>query len=399
MEISFFTRFFGGAAGFLTRSVSIVSDVISDPRADLTQTILVMGILTVIVLICVLLSLTTYFIISNRSGPKRRIILTTKEPTIYGTSITWIVFLLLAIGLYWSVETYSAKPSTCAYCHTDQKQERTLSKSSHKGTSCMACHQTPGVVGFFVSKLDYVRWIIRSPQSDKRKHQADVANQSCLRCHRDTERRTASHRGIRVRHLDITQAGYKCIDCHNTTAHGNEVASPKRPTMEKCVLCHNEKVASANCEVCHVASSKQADVASSQRLFDREFLPTRLALPKNCRGCHNVKTECNVCHGLEMPHTKDFMEKGKHAREGFLVKDICWRCHRTEYKFCNRGCHDFPSPHGPSDRWRKVHGPASRDPDFATLSPHDDSPLKGCGACHSLIICRLCHDDDRKAVK
>lgn len=282
-------------------------------------------------------------------------------------------------------------------CHTDQKQVKTLSKSVHKDVPCMGCHQKPGVAGSLTQKLDYMRWVLNFQEADKKKYQAEIDNRSCLRCHLEIKNQVASLRGIRMRHHDVIKAGYNCTDCHNAVAHGETVINVKRPSMDKCIGCHDGKTAGAHCELCHEDRLQKPGKSGNQRRFKRDYTRLALASPKDCRGCHNIKAECTVCHGVEMPHSKDYRQ-GKHAGDGLLKKDTCFRCHRTEYEFCNK-CHRFPSPHGPADSWKLAHAPAANNPEFLVYWPQAGESFKGCGACHSRKICRACHDDGRMSAK
>jgi len=381
-----------------SRFVSATKATFEDPRADINQTILVVAILTAALLVVSLVSLIAYFIIADRFGRrKKRIVLPTRELSRREVVISWAVFLVLLAGFYWSIASYSAKPSTCAMCHIDQKQAKALEKSPHKGIRCLMCHQKPGILGSIAQKIDYVRWVLYYPElksSEPFKKapelHADISDQSCLRCHKEITNKVVDQHGIRMRHLDVIRAGYKCIDCHNTVAHLDTVTNAKRPSMDKCISCHSKKTASNDCKTCHSSSSE------GQRLFTREHIRLTVPAPETCQGCHNVDAECTVCHGTEMPHKYAF-KKGEHARDGFLKKDVCVRCHDLT-KFCNR-CHRFPSPHQEPELWKRLHGIAAQNPNAAVYWPAAGEAIRGCGGCHSSRICDACHNDGRRPVK
>ncbi|MDZ4064290.1 MAG: hypothetical protein U1E22_06420, partial [Coriobacteriia bacterium] len=102
--------------------------------------------------------------------------------------------------------------------------------------------------------------------------------------------------------------------------------------------------------------------------------------PTDCRGCHSIET-CNDCHGLEMPHPREFAATGAHAKQaGFEGQRLCVKCHDVE-KFCNR-CHQFGEAHGGA-AWRVEHGPQT-----AAFG------REVCEPCHhrSKDFCALCHE-------
>ncbi len=213
-----------------------------------------------------------------------------------------------------------------------------------------------------------------------------VSNGSCNRCHRSVANGTVTRHGIRVRHKDFLDRGYKCVYCHNTIAHGDNVPVPKFPTMDKCVLCHDNKRASAECKLCHVE-----EAIGEAREPRREFVKIATEIPWHCRGCHTleISKKCIDCHGLEMPHSPEF-KSGKHARLGFTQKSICWRCHPSNFGLCNK-CHVYPSPHGSESEWIRLHGPAAKKTIIVEVFL-EDSQFIDCYLCHDRPnMCDACH--------
>ncbi len=102
----------------------------------------------------------------------------------------------------------------------------------------------------------------------------------------------------------------------------------------------------------------------------------------DCGGCHD-QSSCDSCHGIRMPHTREFRLTG-HARPG--VEDLwfnggktCSKCHNETRRPCT-GCHQAMPSHGLT--WSKYH---QGDP-------------RGC-SCHARtehlygrVICELCHE-------
>ena len=142
--------------------------------------------------------------------------------------------------------------------------------------------------------------------------------------------------------------------------------------MSSCLPCHDGESATVDCDACHtgdIGRASQSDMRDYPKLAP-------MGEPTTCRGCHRLD-ECNECHGLELPHSPDFVASG-HAREaGFYRKELCIRCHDVSL-FCN-ACHRF-DPDGDSPHAG----------DFFSEHPYE----KGCG-CHGLareVMCALCHD-------
>jgi hypothetical protein len=152
--------------------------------------------------------------------------------------------------------------------------------------------------------------------------------------------------------------------------------------MQKCVVCHDGKRASASCETCH-DEDVGTPSASPGRLANVEL--TNASHPGACYACHNDEP-CTACHGVTMPHPSDW--KDMHIRDGFARKEICWRCHYEpgkpflpSDKSC-APCHGLKgSMHGPN--WLKEHGPQA--------TGEADGHHVRCISCHSWR-CDRCHD-------
>ncbi|MHB0977743.1 MAG: cytochrome c3 family protein [Candidatus Aquicultorales bacterium] len=382
-------------ANVFTNMFSTVRTTIEDPWADPQQTIVVVGVITGVLLLLVLMTLVVYFIVSSVLNKDKRIVLPTRQLTRREKIISYGVIAALALGFYLSSISYMSKPETCAFCHTKKKQIESVNKSTHKNVACLSCHQRPGIIGGFTQKLDYIRWFILFPTADAVKHQAEVDDGACLSCHSKVQTEVVMRMGVRAKHKEIAEAGYRCVECHNGVAHGSTAKTARKATMEKCISCHNDKVASAECDSCHVPRGLKEGEGGGERLASREFLRIGLKPPSDCRGCHDVEQECTTCHGIEMPHPPD-VKKNKHGAVAFTNKELCFRCHNGGYaKFCNR-CHQFPSPHGAEKKWAAAHGAAAAR-GYSIGLPDVDVTVTGCQACHSSRLCSACHDDGRKA--
>lgn len=388
---------FGKMSSFYTKLLEVLKETYETPRADPKQTIIVISVLTLIIAIVVLAAITLYPIIFGQ--PKKKEIAVavtakkktlTKHQKILFWSVMSAIFIILVFGGFF----YAEQPFICSKCHTEAIS-KTWNKSKHSSVGCISCHRSPGISGFFIQKVDYMRWLWNFKPKDKNL-KAQIVNQACDNCHSKETDKVITRLGIKIKHKEVIEIGNLCTDCHNTIGH--DVNLSKFPTMDKCIKCHELKKISSKCEYCHMT-----EVPGSPRR-KREVLAVDIPPPQNCRSCHKPKTwsKCIRCHGLEMPHPPGWRE-GSHARLAFLNKQICFKCHSFPPNnikpgphggntgsnwFCNN-CHSFPSPHGEPVTWAKMHGPIALQ---KILRP----PQKVCSECHgggaSIERCFTCHD-------
>ena len=343
-------------------SIEKILSVLKNPQESPEETfLLVCMILIIVLVILTVIAIFTAKPSQRRKGTALQKMLVASELA----SILIVVFLTCSF-------IYTSQPKFCQLCHRTSQEHQEWQTSVHKETGCLACHQEPGVFGFLVEKIARLDDCMSTVKKRFFKIpytvpiRAEVSNSSCRRCH-SIERISLVSHTIKVSHKEILEAGYKCTDCHNTVAHGKAVPQPKYPSMDKCVLCHNNKTASTRCRLCHVP-----DVGKRPRQV-MDYPKIHLKSPYNCKGCHDMQN-CNECHGLEMPHPVDW--ERMHPREGFVNKSVCWRCHNT--KFCNE-CHtNFPGPHS-EDFPQTSHGPATQEPE-------------ACGCHQRETFCPLCHE-------
>ncbi len=228
-----------------------------------------------------------------------------------------------------------------------------------------------------------------------------VSGVACRQCHGEIARETVQADGIRVRHQEFI--GDDCSSCHPDTGHTRETATGDRgelSAMGFCIGCHDGSTASAECSFCHLRGRIRVADASAHFVRDQNQ-------PIRCKGCHEGESErtCLECHGVEIPHTAGWREGG-HARDGYLKKKTCQRCHTMGLQrnlghtvwpaltFCNR-CHGFPVPH---PTWNMNHGPAAKAGevliDQSCLNCHRGTYR--CRECHNYNFCDACHTDGRR---
>lgn len=402
------------------RLVEDLSTVLSSPQSDPLKTVLFIGIALALIGMLILAGFLVYqgnkqkrFKHVQKLRLKRE---RNPKETVISIAVVGGLFLLsLLLGF-----NYINRPTICNSCHGDLKIKTLKAELSptHQDLVCLACHQEPGIGGFVKEKVDYARWTIAYLIGDYPKPiEATVPNKTCLKCHGEIARKTIVSYDIKVSHKEFLDKGAVCTDCHIELPHKTN-GRQDRMTMEKCVSCHNAQNQSSACTLCH-----QNDTTAKLRKSKRDFAKIDLKPLTSCRGCHEkaVWDRCIKCHGVEMPHQKEFIDGG-HARLAFAQKEVCFRCHkdfntmRPEFivhqtpngaiyrsdgqkvkYMCNR-CHMFPGPHGDDKDWIKRHGPAAekritvKTQLCAQEECHgDDDPVRNCSGCHSSTFCDRCH--------
>jgi hypothetical protein len=280
-----------------------------------------------------------------------------------------------------------------------------------------------------------------------------MSSAQCVRCHKLAPVYVTAW-GLRIDHKVHAEKGISCTICHNrmdalapsVIDAKNGARKAKRPNfiaMTACYRCHGLEPgapASGICSVCHtpgfdlqppghrdadfltkkhavLEAQAKADVARAiaktgepPATVERKSewmrpstkahsapLGTRLVSVGAvfyCATCHVAKF-CTDCHGVEMPHSAEFMkpaQRGDPLGHPAIAKHSpskCVVCHtKNDPNFCVN-CH-----HGklvnyvfdPRQQWRKVH-PRVAQP--GTLGNCYAPPL-GVG-CHARTYCTDCH--------
>lgn len=332
------------------------------------------GIMIVVVLILITVLLLLLFKIESPHPPKEEMEEEKKKVSLrirlIQIAITgFIAFLLLSVFFFYP----TSQPYFCKSCHVMEREYQSWKTSSHRSVNCSACHQQPGILGFFKERMEMLRMIVLYfNRSYEKPTKALVDNESCLTCHRKVASRVIVNVDIRMSHKEPLAKGFSCLDCHSAITHRTFALQQKRAGMETCVTCHNGRQAKSDCKICHIKStSKESRITLSR------YSKAHLEEPTNCRGCHSIEP-CTRCHGVEMPHPKGWKEK-LHASSGAFEKKVaCLKCH-NDLKDCDR-CHStFPGHRGD---WKQDHG----------LIGRQDEGIS-CRRCHyrSGDFCGLCH--------
>jgi len=281
----------------------------------------------------------------------------------------------------------TSTPRFCMTCKSHVPYVETYRKSAHNGVNCEQCHSKPGPFFFLTAKLEALQQPIAQLTGDYQKPIIGfVLNQSCRRCHgNDQMFSVLVKNGIRIQHKHLIDAGFLCMRCHSTVAHGTAVPPGSRtyPSMDQCLICHNNQykdaegqVATAKCDLCHAQPPAGAQ-PESHKQSDWPSRHGSVGILSTCSACHIGPNACSKCHnGVEMPHADTWITQ--HGRtvqaEG---RKVCSQCHDTK-EYCVT-CHKVPMPH-----------PA----DYIGSHPKTAARVgtETCFNCHVVANCQACHD-------
>ena len=294
-------------------------------------------------------------------------------------AVTLLVLLgLVAFYVGTSSNAYCAKT-----CHGSSAAAKRALKLEH--ASCVSCHEEGGFLGGVANISSRARMLVSYTLGNSpRRTDVAVDSRSCMRCHDEVdEELVTSVNGVRMSHQEVIAAGQPCSICHDSAGH---TADAFTASMSTCLPCHDSKVASADCDVCHTRTAIVFS-SSTRRLGTGKLVyPAVRAANRECSGCHDMAAECDTCHGIQMPHSNGFTA-GSHARAAaFGEKARCERCH-TRAWCSDSGCHSAFQPNGLTS------GHAG---DWKVL--HKEQEWSGGCVCHSQrgprkgSMCWLCHD-------
>ncbi len=300
-------------------------------------------------------------------------------------------FVVVTAALFLATST----SAFCGLCHNMKPSVDAYRHSPHAGINCEECHTKPGPFFFLTAKLEALQEPVKQLTGYEVPILGSVQNASCRRCHTDKQLfPTISKNGIRVNHEHLILAGYQCSTCHSTVAHGTAVpvGSQTYPTMDKCLVCHNNrytgldgKVATSECDLCHKTPPAGAKPSNHTDAWIK--IHGTNGILSTCSACHPERgatpppgvpgspPNCVDCHhGVLMPHAADWV-KAHGGVEQKLGLKACEQCH-DKRTYCD-GCHQVPVPH-----------PAG------WLGEHRQQAAQHVGSClncHSQADCQTCH--------
>lgn len=238
----------------------------------------------------------------------------------------------------------------CSDCHEASRKRVDISKPDLKGAyhqQCMNCHrQWSGKV-----ECESCHALNNSKQNitaakEKSKPENIVHPKIAAPETVKYDTPKASGKIVTFNHIDHTKTfGLDCENCHTDQSCNKCHAKYKQPSLARrtvadkhatCENCHNVKT---NCSMCHSNSVKAGFNHVERTGFDILKNHSKLT----CNRCHTtkakfsgLKAECSQCHGT---WTK---ENFKHAVTGLQLDEIhsdldCTECHQ-EKNFANPSC-------------------------------------------------------------
>lgn len=159
----------------------------------------------------------------------------------------------------------------------------------------------------------------KAPQLAAKHMSEDVA--LCFKCHPQDKLYTREKNLIfsHQRHLKHE------IVCHN--CHRNEGAMVYTPVKEDCIACHAGVGMPTSCKSCH--KNTEILMPDSHKGGDFSHLHGKMGLDlQTCSSCHGKRRFCFDCHGVEMPHSDDFLLIHPSQVQGDPMK--CSLCHGNQ---------------------------------------------------------------------
>jgi cytochrome c nitrite reductase small subunit len=298
----------------------------------------------------------------------------------------------------------------CDSCHIHDADIANYRTSAHKDVNCEQCHSKPGPFFFLTAKLEALQQPVKQFSGDYEEPiLGAVQNAACRRCHTNEDLfTTISRNGINVDHEHLIAAGYLCITCHATVAHGEAVpkGSKTYPSMDQCLVCHNNQyrdadgsVATSRCDICHT----QPGYGAKPSTHDEAWIDTHGSegILSTCTACHPQRApdpldaaassampepraiatgDCVDCHGgVLMPHPDEWIGRHGVVQER-LGRAACMECHKDP-TYCY-GCHKVRLPH--PDGWFGKHAVAAARSEGTCFNCHDQDNCQACHAAHEV---------------
>lgn len=339
--------------------------ILADPRAYPREAMLIAAIAALVLVLVVLSVLVIIDVVRSRErrrnlGVRRRY---RWFPLAVGSAAVVLALLLATLA-----PNIPAVSGVCGTCHQVAPAVDAWRDGAHSDVSCYGCHSLGGVSGSLHAAARGAGRLLGVFSS------AAVYGSRCESCHEELEQGVVGT-VIRMRHSDVIDAGFGCVDCHPDAGHSARELSANRieySLMGVCLACHDGVIASSDCVLCH-------DCPPSDR-SDGQIVANTPA-PVTCSGCHAADTErnCIACHGLELPHPTPFF--GEHAGRAWNDPPLCMTCHDEARSEPGCGCHGDVNLHGTYTQWFPRHGPQA-----LIAWPG------GCN-CHDASFCALCHID------
>jgi nitrate/TMAO reductase-like tetraheme cytochrome c subunit len=344
-----------------------------------------------------------------------------RDPARRPRVIIWMgvwVLVIAAVAVFAIGATSTRWFCAGGMCHKVQGDAiAAYENSSHSEISCLACHMPveADTFTFLLHKVEAgVGGVVGVINDEKLPLNAEselamskkyMSEGQCTQCH--TKNRTLTPGpGIIIDHAVHSAKGVTCTQCHNRIAHNEKGLTLTKGShahedfmkMEGCFRCHaltgqptpkDGLKAPGDCAACHPSDFELKPANHFQPGFYTKFGESKghATLAKAdekdtyCRMCHVKAKFCEGCHGMPIPHPKDFLKT--HGPAGKATPAVCANCHAkgrataTGTEFCN-ACHHKQGD--PSKPWIPQH--------FTVVA---DQGATSCFECHKSTFCAHCH--------
>ncbi len=325
--------------------------------------------------------------------------------------------IIVALALVPVAYHATSTPAFCKSCHIMVPYWDSWNRSPHADVDCLACHIEPGLKGKLKGKFTALNQLVSYvTQTHGTRPWADVSDENCLACHKETELDLkAAERSIKFRHdihtrVSIRDKHLKCTTCHAQLDTRDHMTIAR----QACYLCHFKPMADgspprgARCTECHDVPDKEIEYQDT-RTSHKDIV----ARGVSCQHCHSSvvegtgpvsKNRCWSCHAdpKAIEHYSNPIEV--HEKHVSVRGVDCLNCHneithqkrpvdvnvsRTKCAGCHSSMHQ---------------GPAAL---YAGTLLGSDAPSPmyrsgiDCQACHTAAIggrpdktaCRRCHEE------
>ncbi len=314
-----------------------------------------------------------------------------------GTLLARLRFLVLVLALFsllvFGADQVTSSPALCGSCHEMGLRARAWKVSPHARVKCVSCHVGTHAWYAFPQALlgrgqllgrVVVKHFSRAsadPVDARAPGAAPMSDSICLQCH-DPDRKPTAGLGIVIDHPKHAKRNKSCVSCHVTVAHPRPSRGTALSFMGQCFTCHGASKGSkapATCTLCHPRDFRMVPASHGDRSkWKRGHGVVAAGDPRQCEMCH-VRTLCDGCHGIPMPHPEGWGTRSGHPVYASRNRQVCARCHDDKPDWCSMCHHKAYSPAKGS--WVKQH--------FLEVQAKGASMCLE--SCHSPVYCSRCH--------
>lgn len=293
-----------------------------------------------------------------------------------------IVITLAFLGWQIATASISSSVAVCRGCHDIRIKSESLEKSPHKEINCLHCHNDEIVLSLpSLQVRSLANLTVNSLKPKKPIKPARIMDNTCKRCHPEVLKKTVRARGIRISHKEFLSENWQCVDCHGDIAHKEAGKVRNVPSMSKCMTCHDDNNASAECGYCHAKdlALNRHDTTNPLSIIHGPNIEKNHGMGDmgSCVQCHKIGF-CGSedgCHQAELPHPQPWAEL--HSKT-LAKKEECYKCH-DKVDYCDQ-CHQIEMPHPPEFL-----------PNHQKMIVGQEIDIDTCWSCHTQDSCEGCH--------